>query len=99
MLPEVTFSYPYIHHRHHARQRHHAQPLTWSLLSSPVMVCTAGLSCSVGRSVDESARRRSVGRRSRATAPDANVILTRVPAEMSWPASQRVIPEHSASEY
>ena len=47
--------------RHHARQRHHAQPLTWSLLSSPVMVCTAGLSCSVGRSVDERARRRSVG--------------------------------------
>ena len=85
MLPEVTFSYPYIHHRHHARQRHHAQPLTWSLLSSPVMVCTAGLCCSVGRSVDE-------------TAPDANVILTRVPVEMSWQASQRVIPEHSASE-
>ena len=47
--------------RHHARQGHHVQPLTWSLLSSPVMVCTAGLCCSVGRSVDERARRRSVG--------------------------------------
>ena len=47
--------------RHHARQGHPVQPLTWSLLSSPVMVCTAGLSCSVGRSVDERARRRSVG--------------------------------------
>ena len=30
--------------------------------------------------------------------PNADVLLTRVPVEMSWQASQRVIPEHSASE-
>ena len=29
---------------------------------------------------------------------NADVLLTRVPVEMSWQASQRVIPEHSASE-
>ena len=31
---------------------HHVQPLTWPLLSSPAVVCTAGPCCSVGWSVD-----------------------------------------------
>ena len=31
---------------------HHVQPLTWTLLSSPAVVCTAGSCCSVGWSVD-----------------------------------------------
>ena len=31
---------------------HHVQPLTWTLLSSPAVVCTAGPCCSVGWSVD-----------------------------------------------
>ena len=30
---------------------HHVQPLTWPLLSSPAVVCTAGPFCSVGWSV------------------------------------------------